>query len=293
VTVRGAGVGVAFAAVLAGLIVLFVEDVAARQWIALLVGSAAFGVLGLLDDTMGGIGARWRLGAQAALAVALAAGLVADLDPPLWLLIAVPAGAVWIVAYVNAFNFMDGINGISGISAFIAGAAFAAMGLVLEDLVLTIAGSVVAGASLGFLPFNFPRARAFLGDSGSYFLGTWLGASAILVIRAGGAPWSAIAPLSLYLADTGWTIILRARRGENLLSAHRSHVYQRLATDPGRHVTVAVLVGLITASLSVIGVAIVDAKTPIQAIGVIVSAVILVVYVWLPVRLDRCRRRVG
>lgn len=282
VTVRGAGIGLALAAVLTGVAMIVVDDLPARQMIALVMGSAAFAVLGLVDDVRSGTPARWRLVAQVLLALVLAAGLVVGVEPAIWLVLAMTAAAIWIVAYVNAFNFMDGINGISAVSAIVAGSAYAVMGLALDDLLLVVTGSIVTGASLGFLPFNFPRARAFLGDVGSYFLGAWLAASAMLVMRAGGNLWSAIAPLSLYLADTGWTIVCRARRGENLLSAHRSHVYQRLATGSRSHVAVAVTVGSLTAFLSLIAVLTVDSSLGVVVAGGALSMAVLAGYLALP-----------
>src|SRR5690606_15026464 len=81
------------------------------------------------------------------------------------------AAAVWIVAYVNAFNFMDGINGISVAQAAVAGTAWALVGWWQDLPLVTAAGSIVAAAAVAFAPFNFPRARVFLGDAGSYFLG--------------------------------------------------------------------------------------------------------------------------
>lgn len=282
VTVRGAGIGLALAAVLTGVVLFIVDDLPARQMMGLVMGSAAFAVLGLVDDVRSGILARWRLVAQVGLALALAAGLVVGVEPAFWLVLSIPAAAIWIVACVNAFNFMDGINGISAVSAIVAGSAYAVMGLVLDDLLLVVAGSIVVGASLGFLPFNFPRARAFLGDVGSYFLGAWFAASAILVMRGGGNPWSAIAPLSLYLADTGWTIIGRARRGEDLLCAHRGHVYQRLASDPSRHVAVTVTVGSLTAFLSLIAVLTVDSSLGGVVAEGALSMAVLAGYLALP-----------
>jgi UDP-GlcNAc:undecaprenyl-phosphate GlcNAc-1-phosphate transferase len=293
VTVRGAGIGVALASVLTGSVMLFVDDVPTRQMLALAVGSAAFAVLGLVDDVRSGIPARWRLVAQVVLAAAMSIGLLANLDPVAWFVIAIPAASVWIVAYVNAFNFMDGINGISGISAVVAGAADAAMGLVLDDLLLVVAGAVVAGAVLGFLPFNFPRARAFLGDVGSYFLGAWLAAVAILVVRAGGAPWSAIAPLSLYLADTGWAIICRARRGENLLAAHRSHVYQRLASGSTAHSATSIVIGTLTMVLSALGVWAVGQDWWKELTAVFITGAILVIYLGSPLALKSFRNGSG
>src|SRR5207248_1189863 len=77
--------------------------------------------------------------------------------------------ALWLVAYVNAFNFMDGIDGISVAQAAVAGAALYLVGRGEHVPALATAAAILAGAALGFAPLNVPRARLFLGDVGSYF----------------------------------------------------------------------------------------------------------------------------
>src|SRR6202020_2344353 len=80
-------------------------------------------------------------------------------------------GVIWIVGYVNAFNFMDGINGLAGAASVVAGLTFVVVGLDRSNSTLAIGGGAVAGAACAFMPWNFPRARFFLGDVGSYLFG--------------------------------------------------------------------------------------------------------------------------
>ena len=110
---------------------------------------------------------------------------------------AVVAGTVlWLVAYTNGFNFMDGIDGISVAQATVAGIVWYVLGRSEHVSSLAVGGAIVAGAVIGFAPFNLLRARMFLGDVGSYFLGAWLAALAVLGLRAGIAPEAVLAPLS-------------------------------------------------------------------------------------------------
>jgi UDP-N-acetylmuramyl pentapeptide phosphotransferase/UDP-N-acetylglucosamine-1-phosphate transferase len=192
---------------------------------AAVAAAAALGMLGFADDRAS-LRAVLRLGAQ--VLVGALAGLAVG---GLWLAL---AGAVLVPATVNAVNFMDGINGITaltmsvwGLTAFWAGRS--------HDLgALEALGAVTAGAAVGFLPWNAPVARLFLGDVGSYLFGALAGAGVLLGWAHGISPVLLLAPLALYAADTATAVVRRARRGEPLMEAHRDHVYQQLVVQ-GRH----------------------------------------------------------
>jgi len=87
--------------------------------------------------------------------------------------------------------------------------------------------ALVAGA-IGFAPFNFPTARVFLGDVGSYFAGAWLAVLVVLGLRGSIPPEAIVAPVALYVADTGLTLARRVQRHEPWHEPHRQHAYQRL-----------------------------------------------------------------
>ncbi len=147
----------------------------------------------------------------------------------------------WIVGYTNAFNFMDGINGIAGGQAFITG-----LGTVLIigcatgrwGHPLSACSLLLSGASLGFLPHNFPRARMFMGDVGSAPLGFLL--SALAVSAAAEFGWDLLIPILLlhtnYILDTSITLARRSLRGERVYEAHKEHFYQRLVRAGKSHV---------------------------------------------------------
>ena len=151
-------------------------------------------------------------------------------------------GVVWIVAVVNAYNFMDGIDGIAGGTAIL-------NALFLAALVGTASGLGVGLAALaaavgGFMLWNLSPARIFLGDSGSHFIGFFLGAAALYtepVGRAGDSygPYLAFvvaaAVFAPFLFDTAFTLVRRAKAGKNIFAAHREHIYQRITPDPAKH----------------------------------------------------------
>ncbi len=230
---RGGGVAVVFTicAVAATLGQL------STQLVVLLVVAALMGAVGLIDD-LRSLPSGVRLGAQIVAALALATSFLAAGTVSWWWL---PVLAIAIAGYVNAYNFMDGINGISGLAAAMVGGWWAWAGHDQGHELLHVLGLVLAGAALGFLPWNAPRARVFLGDVGSYGIGVFIVGLSALALTSG-FPWLwALAPLVIYGADTGWVLIKRYRGRRPLTEAHREHVYQRLVDGGWSHTSSAVL----------------------------------------------------
>jgi len=150
--------------------------------------------------------------------------------------IGMPLTVVWIVFFMNAYNFMDGINGIAGGAAVIASAFLGLIALDTGAFGIAFCALSLAAAILGFLPHNFPRARIFMGDTGSQSVGFVLSTLAVL----GAAHPDAKIPLFVvpllflpFLFDVIFTLIKRARTGQRLWRAHREHLYQ-LAVKLGR-----------------------------------------------------------
>ena len=171
--------------------------------------------------------------------ISLAAG-------PLWP-VALLFGVVWVVALVNAYNFMDGIDGIAGGTAIL-NALFLATLVGTTGLRACLA--VLAAAVAGFLAWNISPARIFLGDSGSHFVGFFLGAVALYTEPVGepGSPYGpylaflvAAAIFTPFLFDTAYTLVRRATARKNIFAAHREHVYQRITPDPASHRQVSIV----------------------------------------------------
>lgn len=201
---------------------------------ALAVGIALFAVaaIGWVDDHRP-LGPSIRLATHAALALFAAPMLLAGLPPWLWLL----AAAALVVA-INLCNFMDGINGMAGCQAALVSAFLGVMLRFVDPALATLAFGM-ALACLGFLPFNFPRARIFLGDVGSGALGLMVAVLGVLAFREGAAGLAALALLpSAFLIDGGLTLAARARAGKPLARAHREHLYQWLVRSGASHAAV-------------------------------------------------------
>ena len=202
---------VVFIAAVVGWLIVTRASVLQNEVLCLLLGAVVALAVGLWDDRFGmGIGFK-LVGQVAAAGLLLASGHVPDLGLPVWLDIAI--SLFCLVGLMNAVNFLDNMNGvIAGLSA-IALAGFAwtswdhgAYGLASGQLAL-------AGACAGFLRYNFPRARIFLGDAGSLFLGYSLGASAVLAWTGQSRGWGLAAPVLLVgypLFDLIFVVITRA-----------------------------------------------------------------------------------
>jgi UDP-N-acetylmuramyl pentapeptide phosphotransferase/UDP-N-acetylglucosamine-1-phosphate transferase len=149
---------------------------------------------------------------------------------------------------VNVVNFMDGINGISGAVLLVWGVAAVVLGSSAALVSLTLLGAMALGVASGFLPWNVPRARLFLGDSGSYLMGGLIAAGVTLGTSAGVSPLALLSPLALYIGDVALTLVRRRLRGEPLMEAHREHAYQRLVSVVGMsHLSVAATVCALSA----------------------------------------------
>lgn len=148
---------------------------------------------------------------------------------------------VWLV---NLYNFMDGIDGIAGAEAVSVSLGAAAILCYADGQASSLSLFVLAGAALGFLCWNWPPAKIFMGDVGSGFLGFVLGVLALYApVHSRMSFWSWLILLGVFLVDASVTLLVRASRGEMLHVAHRSHAYQRLAQRVRSHgkITVGVL----------------------------------------------------
>lgn len=213
-------------------------------------GATLVALVGWLDDRRGlAVGSRLAVHVVAAAAV----GLIAGRNSQSWI-VAIGLFAwwtFWTVSSINLVNFMDGINGLvaSQIAVF-------AVSLALfpdSSSPVPLYAVALAGACLGFLPWNFPRARIFLGDVGSGGLGFLVPVLALMVLRDPGVDVvRAHLPLLPLYGDATWTILRRWRNGERLTEAHRSHLYQRLANGAMGHTAVTMIYLLAAAAGAVV-----------------------------------------
>lgn len=259
-TPRGGGIAVVTAVLACGAVWLSMfPDIPAGF---ALVGAAMLALVSWIDDRRpGGLPASQRLAAQALAIAAVLIMLPADARItgewlptqalPLWIERTLLFLAwLW---FTNLFNFMDGINGISGTEAVSVGTGLAFIqaiaGLVDVNAGLSL---IIAGAMAGFLPWNWNRARVFLGDVGSVPVGFLLGWLLLDAALQGFWAVAVILPLYYWL-DATTTLIRRLARGERIWQAHNSHFYQQGARKLGSHVAVAARIALLNLGLILLG----------------------------------------
>jgi len=135
----------------------------------------------------------------------------------------------WILGMINAYNFMDGLNGMAGGNAIIAATFFSIITYIHgSDFAYIVSYTLVVGVA-GFLIFNFPRGKLFMGDVGSTFLGFTFATLPIIASQYDKAHTSLLVlPLLLFhfIYDTLFTFLRRLFKGENVFQAHRTHLYQ-------------------------------------------------------------------
>lgn len=237
-TPKGGGLGVVVAFLL-GISVLYGTAQFARladpYFRGVILASAAIAVVAFIDDVY-----TWpftvKLTAQVAAAlVAVGSGLYVSAFnlPGLGPVYIGWAGALiaiaWILFATNAMNFIDGLNGLAAGTALVACAFLAFIAQEQQGSFVYFASLLLAAGLAGFLPFNYPRARIFLGDVGSQFCGFVLAVLGVAAARFERIPMSfLLVPMLLsgVLFDVAFTLVRRTLAGERLARAHRGHLYQ-------------------------------------------------------------------
>lgn len=223
-----------------------------QQLVGFLVGSGLISVVSWLDD-LKGLSNRIRFAVHAlgAILVIRSFGYWDMTNIPMFVPLQLdhllkylggPVTFFWVVGLTNAYNFMDGIDGIAGGQAVVAGLGYALLGWMLSIPLVGVLGALLAANSLGFLFHNWPPARIFMGDVGSAFLGYSF--ACLAVIGSKSDPVMALSGVLVvwpFVFDTVFTFCRRLRNGEDIFSAHRSHLYQRLVISGLTHGTVTLL----------------------------------------------------
>ena len=206
---------------------------------SILIGALILVVLGIIDDIVA-LKPRTKFAGQiiAALIPALSGvsihGIVNPFVPGQYStlgIFSIPFTVIWIVGITNAVNFIDGLDGLAcGVSA-IATVTMFIIAVLFGEIYIALMMAALAGACLGFLPYNMNPAKIFMGDTGSMFLGYILATVSIQGLFKFYAVISFAVPfilLGLPIFDTGFAIVRRLLKGQSPLQADRGHVHHRL-----------------------------------------------------------------
>jgi Fuc2NAc and GlcNAc transferase len=250
-TPRGGGVAIVITLFMALTIGLFRQEVPLALAASLGIAGGLVAVVGFLDDH-GHIAARWRLLAHflsALLALCCLGGLaplsVGDFTiQPAFL--RNMFGLLFLVWMVNLYNFMDGIDGLAALEAVTCCLSMCVLFALTGHYNLLVAPLSLTAAALGFLVWNFPPAKIFMGDAGSGFLGLVIGTLAIYSSWAYSSFfWAWCIVLGVFIVDATYTLIRRALRGVKVYEAHRSHAYQSASRHAGAHLPITIAVAAI------------------------------------------------
>lgn len=249
-TPRGGGVAVVASYLLALAVLMYNQQLVIPVGLTLMAAGFVIALLGFLDDR-GHINSMLRLAIHFLVAIGVVIslggfgevnvfngfqlGFVANIIAVLFL--------VWLL---NLYNFMDGINGIASIEAITVTVSMAMLYLLLNvglnhQILLLLAACV-----LGFLLWNFPKAKIFMGDACSGFLGLILGIFALIALKVDIALFCAwLICLGVFIVDATFTLIRRVITGHKMYDAHRSHTYQILSRHFNSHTPVTLAVAAI------------------------------------------------
>lgn len=208
-----------------------------RPFIGITLATIPILALGLVDDTRGA--PPWTK-----LVIQACAGLVLyhfglgvpivtnpfgpPIEPGWW---NAPLTVLWVIVVINAVNLIDGLDGLASGVVLIASATLWWVGRTHADFYVMFFASLLIGATLGFLRFNFVPAKTFMGDTGSHFLGLMLAFVSLLENRKGTATVTLLFPLvalAIPVADTALAFVRRAARGANVFGADAGHIHHRL-----------------------------------------------------------------
>jgi Fuc2NAc and GlcNAc transferase len=278
-TPRGAGIALAFVILGALFAFGFAGTLPWKTVIALAGGGAIVAGVGWADDVRS-LSAQWRLAFHflaAAWTVAWLGGMPAVSLGEKSAVLGLAGSALAIIGIVwaiNLFNFMDGIDGIAGIEALCVATIGGALLLAVSARGLAHLSFVVGGAALGFLLWNWPPAKIFLGDVGSGFIGFMIAGVAVASENDRAVPvmvWGILA--AVFIVDATLTFFRRLRSG-HWREAHRNHAYQRAVQSGLSHLAVSRIVAVLNLFLGGLAAASITGGLPIPVAALLALLVV-------------------
>lgn len=196
-----------------------------------------------------------------------------------WL--SIPLTFFWIVGITNTLNLIDGLDGLAAGVSFISSLSFIVVAALYGHFGTATLASLIAGATLGFLPYNFNPAKIFMGDTGALFLGFMLSIISIEGVMKSVATISFVVPiivLGLPIFDTTFAILRRLLNGQSIMEADKKHLHHRLLEHGYSHKKTVLILYLISAIFSFFAILVsrINSKVALfVAVGVFVCAVLL------------------
>ena len=249
-TPRGGGVAVVGSYLLALAVLMYSQQLELHTGFTLMAAGFVIALLGFLDDH-GHINSMLRLAIHFFVAISVVVSLggfgeVTIFNGVQLGLIANIIAVLFLVWLLNLYNFMDGINGIASVEAITTTMSMAILYLILNTSLNADILWLLAACIFGFLLWNFPKAKIFMGDACSGFLGLILGILALIALKEDLALFCAwVICLGVFIVDATYTLIKRVLGGYKMYDAHRSHSYQILSRKCGSHTPVTLVVAAV------------------------------------------------
>ena len=249
-TPRGGGVAVVCSYLLALAVLIYSQQLEVHTGVTLIIAGFIIALLGFLDDH-GHINSMLRLAVHFLVAIGVVFSLGGFSEVTIFNsfelgFFANIIAVLFLVWLLNLYNFMDGINGIASVEAITTVVSMAILYYVLNTTLNSDILWLLAACVFGFLLWNFPKAKIFMGDACSGFLGLTLGILALIALKENLALFCAwIICLGVFVVDATYTLIKRVLNGYKMYDAHRSHSYQILSRRWGSHTPVTLAVAAI------------------------------------------------
>ncbi len=263
-----------------------------KRLIGILIGSLVIVGIGVLDDKYS-LNPFLKLMGQCAAAVIVIAfgvkinafnGLLSSFDNPYLInMFSIAVTFIWIIGVTNAVNLIDGLDGLAASISGISALALVFICIITKRFDMAVLFVAVAGACMGFLPFNSHPAKIFMGDSGALFLGYILATLSIETFLQGYSAMSFIVPiivLALPIFDTSFAIIRRVYRHKGIMSADRGHLHHRLVDSGLTHKETVSVMSTFSALLSITAIILIS-KGINRAIVLIITMLIFSVCIKL------------
>lgn len=196
-----------------------------------------------------------------------------------WL--SIPITIIWVVGITNTLNLIDGLDGLSAGVAMISSFAFMLVAHKFNNISVALLSAILAGASLGFLPYNFNPAKIFMGDTGALFLGFMLAAISIEGVMKSVATIAIIVPiivLGVPIFDTAFAIVRRFISGKSIMSADKGHLHHRLLNRGFNQRQTVLILYAISAAFGVFAVVVAKANS-VRAVCLSILLVIIAILI--------------
>ncbi len=243
---RGAGICFYLGVTLTLALLYFMRQLSLTFTLPVFLGGSLVMLLGYWDD-LKSVPATVRLSVQFLVSLFVIAlmtnGFAEEIEIsflPSWPLLTSLFCILYVVWFINLYNFMDGSDGLATLVGIVASAIFSACSFFLGNIDVAIVYAVLAFSLFAFLTLNWHPAVVFMGDSGAYFLGFVFGAFALLTKLVYDASlYIHLIVFGMFVVDATWTLIVRVARGERPSQPHKQHAFQKMVAAGYTHPQVA------------------------------------------------------